>query len=94
MSIIASRDTAPRYKLLFPFGERRSILLFFYRLSRGSRSGLYYSQDGDAEWRTAALRVRTRDYTFARAVRQNFQRGELKVSVKDREMIQRKIRKK
>lgn len=30
MSVIAPRDTAPRYKSLFPFGERRSVPFFFF----------------------------------------------------------------
>lgn len=77
MSVIAPRDTTTRYKSLFSFGKRRFYPFFFTGYPKDRDLTSIIPQDGDAEWRTTALRIR--DYiTFARSAWRNFQRGELK----------------
>lgn len=90
MSVIAPRDTTTRYKSLFSFGKRR--LFFFYRLSRGSRSGLYYSPRWGCGMENDGV-THTRLHHFRTIRTAEFSARRIKASANDREMIQRKIRK-
>lgn len=91
MSVIAPRDTAPRYKSLFPYGERRSVPFFTgYPEDRDLASII--SQDGDAR-RRGVTRTHMRLH-FRMIRRTEFSAQRIKASANDCEMIQRKIRKK